>query len=81
MLRPETLREYVRAHPFRPFRITMNSGKSYEVRHRDFIHIGKDFFNWYEVATTDDFPDRWETVSLMLIQSVEHIDQGVAATT
>ena len=71
---PSTLQTFVRASPFRAFRITMNSGKTYDVRHPEFIHVGRDFFNYYIASSPNEFPDRWETVSLLLIQSIEHLE-------
>ncbi len=76
---PSTLQSYVRAQPFRPFRIVMNSGKTYDVRHPEMIHVGRNFFLHFQTATPqDEFPDRWETVSLLLVQNVQLLEQRVA---
>jgi hypothetical protein len=76
MLRPEALLSYVRAQQFRPFRIVMNSGRAYEVRHPEMIRVGRDFFNFYYASPPDDPADKWDTVSLVLIDHVEHIHQA-----
>jgi hypothetical protein len=82
MLRPDALQSYCHAQPFRPFRVTMNSGKTYDIRHPDFIHVARDFFLWfYPPVHQDDFPSRWESVSLLPVQNVEHIDQPAMAAT
>jgi len=75
---PSTLQGYVRAQPFRPFRVVMNSGDSYDVRHPEMIRLGRDFFNYYSVASTDQFPETWETVSLLLVDKVQFIDATAA---
>ena len=75
MLRPEALLAFVRAQPFRPFRIVMNSGKAYEIRHPELIRVGRDFFNYYHATPPDAPAESWETVSLILIQNVQHLDQ------
>jgi hypothetical protein len=41
-MRPESIQTYLRAQPFRPFRIVMNSGKTYEVRHPEAASVGRD---------------------------------------
>jgi hypothetical protein len=35
--------DYVKDQPFRPFRILMNSGRSYEIRHPEMVRVGRDF--------------------------------------
>jgi hypothetical protein len=79
MIRPDTLQNYVRAQPFRPFRITMNSGTQYEIRHPEMIRVGKDFFLFFHATPADAPVDSWETVSLMLIENVRLIDQAAPA--
>ncbi|HEV3255776.1 MAG TPA: hypothetical protein VG013_02735 [Gemmataceae bacterium] len=37
----EDLRDIVRKHPFRPFRLFVSDGAAYEVRHPDLIMLGK----------------------------------------
>jgi hypothetical protein len=71
---PSTQQNYVRAQPFRPFRIVMNSGNAYDIRHAELIHIGKDFFNYYPANSPSQFPETWETVSLLLIENVQYLD-------
>jgi hypothetical protein len=75
---PSTLQTYVRAQPFRPFRIIMNSGNTYEVRHPEMIHVGRDFFNYYSFKGEDQFPETWETVSLLLVEKLQHVDGATA---
>ena len=73
-MRPETLAGYVRAVPFRPFRLVMNSGKVYEVRHPELIRIGRDFVLYFYASAPDDPIDRWDTLSLLLVERVEQLE-------
>ncbi len=78
-MRNNSILSYVKAVPFRPFRIVMNSGKSYDVRHPETIAVGRDTFIYYYRQQPDQpFFDRWESVSLLLVQDVEHLDHGTA---
>ena len=40
-MRYQDLFDFKRAKPFRPFRIVMNDGHSYDVRHPDFVAVGR----------------------------------------
>ena len=37
---PADLLQRLRANPFRPFRIVMADGTTYDIRHRDFVMVG-----------------------------------------
>jgi hypothetical protein len=69
---------YVNAKPFRPFRILMNSGRTYDVRHPEMIRVGRDFFMLFSfVSDTPDVVDQWETGSLLLVESISHLEAPV----
>ncbi len=69
MLTPQTLLGYVKAKPFRPFRIEMANGRGIEIRHPEMIKILRN-----EVLVFDDirqgFSDRWESLSLELAEAI-----------
>ena len=73
-MRPETLLSYVRAVPFRPYRLTMNGGRAFDVRHPEMIRVGRDAFNFYYADPPDGPFDRWDTLSLLLVERIENID-------
>ena len=79
-VRPDTLLSYVRAVPFRPFRLTMNSGRAFDVRHPEMIRVGRDVFNFYHADPPDGPFDRWDTVGLVLIERIEHLDAPAPST-
>ena len=74
-MRAEDILAYVRATPFRPFRIVMNSGQTYEIRHPEWVKVGRTTLLYFYLTQPDDVYDRYVTISLSLIQHVEHVDQ------
>lgn len=75
MIHPRQLSEYVFGEPFRPFRLHMASGRTFEVRHPEMIEFGKSTIKVYH-PFDPNFPSReaWEQVSLMLMESIEPLD-------
>ncbi len=80
-MRPETLLAYIRAMPFRPFRVTTNGGHVFDVRHPEMLRVGRDVFNYYYADPPDAPFDRWDTVSLLLVERVEHLCAPATAAT
>ncbi len=64
---------YMTAEPFRPFRINMVSGKSYEIRHPEMIQIGRTTATVFTWMSDDDevAKERELEVSILLVESVE----------
>ena len=80
MLTPPQVLTYIKAQPFRPFRLHMASGKSFDIRHPEMVKVGKRFLLVFSFATGEpEVVEQWETVSLMLIESISHLDQAVNA--
>ena len=81
MLTPRVIMEHVFAEPFRPLRIHTASGRIFEVRHPEFVKLGRSSLTVYSPATADpDGPQRWEEVSLMLVESIASLDAPVNAS-
>lgn len=74
MVSRDTLREYATQQPFLPFRIHMASGRTFDVRHPEMVVVRSNIALIFATATADT----WESVSLMLMESVHHIDVSVA---
>lgn len=75
MLAPSQILSYVQAKPFRPFRIHMASGKTIDVKHPEIIKVGKNYVIVFTfVPGQDVLVDEWETLSLMLAESLSHVD-------
>jgi len=76
---PQEILAYVQAQPFRPFRILMNSGRTYDIRHPEMIRVARDCVILFTfVSDNPDVVDRWETISLLLMESISHLDAPVA---
>ncbi len=71
---PTDVLAYTRAVPFRPFRLVLNSGKSYDVRHPEMVRVTVSSVLYFYATDPEGPAERWETVSLPLLQSIEHIE-------
>ena len=70
------LASYVGAEPFRPFRITMTSGQTFEIRHPEMIEVGRTSMTHLHVPRggTGASKKREDQVSLLLTESVEPLN-------
>ena len=74
---------YVAAEPFRPFRITTTSGRTFDIRHPEMIQVGRStmtIFTHLDSASPDanDEPtERQIEISLLLTESAEPLDSAV----
>lgn len=76
---PREILRYTRASPFRPFRIGMVSGRTIDVRHPEIVRVGtRDLIVFKFVSDTPDIYDDWDSYSLMLIESISHLEASVA---
>jgi hypothetical protein len=71
--------EYVGAEPFRPFRIKMASGDSYEIRHPEMILVGRSTVRVYQNGQDEAAP-HWQDVSMLLMESIEPISASATRT-
>ena len=79
MITSSHLLTYVKAEPFRPFRLHMASGKTFDIHHPEMVKVLKSYLLVFSFddGETEVF-DKMESVSLMLIESVSHLDAAVA---
>ncbi len=78
MMTKQTIQGYVKAEPFRPFRLHLVSGRTFDVRHPEMIKILQNTILVFKPASNSgDLSDEWETVSLMLIESISHLEAPV----
>ena len=68
--------DYVTDEPFRPFRIKMASGQSFDIRHPEMILVGRTSVRVH-TATGDDDKEKWHDVSLMLMETIEPLGAAV----
>lgn len=73
MITMQQLVRYVAAEPFRPFRIGMTSGRSFEIRHPEMITVGRSTARIYTFMSEewDQSNQREHEVSLLLMESIE----------
>ena len=67
------LGEYVAAEPFRPFRIRMASGQSFDIRHPEMILVGRTSARIYTVAS-GEMAEKWHDASMLLMETIEPLD-------
>ena len=74
-MRPDDLLTWTRATPFVPFRMRLNSGRTFDIRHPEMSRVGRSAVNVYTFAgePTDPY-ERMEMVSLILVESIEPIE-------
>ncbi|HTU17940.1 MAG TPA: hypothetical protein VMG10_07735 [Gemmataceae bacterium] len=76
MISFDRLARYVGAEPFRPFRISMASGQTFDIRHPEMIAVNRRFALIFTYLSDD--PDkarqREYEVSLVLMESIEMLD-------
>jgi hypothetical protein len=78
MMTKQTMRGYVRAEPFWPFRLHLVSGRTFDVRHPEMIKVLQSTILVFNAAEdSQDLTDEWETVSLMLIEAISHLEAQV----
>ena len=76
---PAAIMNYVKAQPFRPFRIHMASGKTFDVRHPEMVKVGKsNLLVSSFAADQEDVFDEWHGASLMLMETISHLESQVA---
>jgi hypothetical protein len=79
MMTPQAVLNYVKAEPFWPFRIHMASGRTFDVRHPEMVRVGRSNLLVFSFVSDDTAVfDEWESVSLMLTESVSHLEASVA---
>ena len=79
MMTSRKLVEYVAAEPFRPFRIRMASGQSFDIRHPEMILIGRTSARVY-ISSGIDHNEKWHDVSMMPMETIEPLDVPINQT-
>jgi hypothetical protein len=70
-MRPEQLRQFTTAVPFRPFRIVTTDGRSFEVHHPDMVIVGVHVVIIGIPEAGGVFAERTITISLVHVVSLE----------
>lgn len=72
MIPGRTLIDFIFAEPFRPFRLHMASGRTFQIDHPERIKVGRTSVTVHS-RPDENLVDPWQEVSLMLLESVEPI--------
>jgi hypothetical protein len=79
-MRPDDILAWNRATPFVPYRIRLNSGRTFDIRHPEMVVVGRSALNIYTFGAGPTEPfDRVEMVSLVLVERVEPASSPSAA--
>jgi hypothetical protein len=66
---------YMHVNPFRPFRIRMNSGRTFDIRHPEMVRVGRrDLLIFTFVSDDPEVYDQWQNLSLVLIESLAPLE-------
>lgn len=80
MIHPRTMTDLICAEPFQPFRLHMASGRTFEIRHPEMIKLGRSSVTVYARPEGNGGQhERWQEVSLMLLESVEPLEPTTAS--
>lgn len=79
MVTYEEIFEYLHAEPFRPFQIQMASGRTFEIRHPENIHVGEHSVHVFIHSERDQrLYERAVTLGYNMMGSLEYTDRPVA---
>ena len=76
MIRFKDIAKYIAAEPFRPFRITLTSGRTIDVRHPEMVEAGPASMTIHTFWSDnpEDAKEHEVKVSLLLTESIEPIE-------
>ncbi|MFH1920828.1 MAG: hypothetical protein ABIP48_13170 [Planctomycetota bacterium] len=77
-MRPEDLRQFLRHEPFRPFRVTLTDGRTYDIRHPELVAMGRSSLIIGFPAPDDPEPvyDDYVVVSLLHVMQAQPVDSA-----
>jgi hypothetical protein len=76
----QTFRELLKEQPFKPFRLVMSSGKTYDVRHPEMAWLTKTDIMIGIGYEDDNVPADFKRCSLLHVTAIEPLDGATANT-
>lgn len=74
----QTFRKLLSDRPFKPFRLVMSSGKTYDVRHPEMAFLTRtDILVGVDIAD-DGIPAEFDTCSLLHVTAIESLNAKTA---
>ena len=79
MITVQRIASYLGAEPFRPFRICLAGGRTFEIRHPEMVQVGRTTMTIFTFLTDEpgEAKEHHIEVSLLLTESVEPLDTAV----
>lgn len=72
MLAPRIVLDFVTAEPFRPFRMHIASGRTFDVGHPEMVKVGRSSVTVHMRPEGEpNAAEPWQEVSLRLLESIE----------
>jgi hypothetical protein len=78
-MRPDDILYWLRASPFRPFRIVLVDGKTYDIRHPDFVRVMRSSVIVFEPSPVEEVYERGHMLGLVVMSRIEPIETTAAA--
>ena len=79
MITAHEVLSYLKAQPFRPFRLHMASGRTFDVRHPELVRVAKNHLILFSMSSDDpEVADRWEMIGHILIKSISFLEAPVS---
>ncbi len=76
----QTFRDLLHERPFKPFRLVLSSGQTYEVRHPEMAMLTKTDILVGLEAEEDGIPARFKICSMLHVTAVEPIESSANGT-
>jgi hypothetical protein len=71
------VQHYLKSQPFRPFRLLLTKGKTFEIHHPEFAHVSRSSIrSTLTQSGPDSNLDHYITLSLIHVVELEHIPDG-----
>lgn len=68
---PTAILKWVTAAPFVPFRVRMNSGRTFDIRHPEMVRVGMTHtFIFFFIGGPGGYHEQFEMIGNMLIESI-----------
>jgi hypothetical protein len=79
-MRQDDLLEVLRQRPFRPFRIHLTDGTTYDIRHPEMMVVGRSTALVFFPPAGMSLPalDRYDTIALLHITRLEPVESAAA---
>jgi hypothetical protein len=74
-MRPEDILFWLKAVPFKPYRLCLNGGRSYEIRHPKMLRVSRTTMYIFSFTGEPEDPfEKMEMVGLVLVERIEPIE-------